>query len=199
MASLSAGDSVAVVGTREPTERGLEVASRVARYFAEHGYTIIGGLAKGIDTAAHAAALEAGGRTIAVLGTPLDKVYPAENKGLAQRIVSQSGALVSELAFGQRSYKGGFVRRDRIQSGLSLGVIAVQTRADGGTMHTVAFAGRQKRLVLCPQPLASEADAPQYEGIWQILRSGTGHGFQADDYPTVMRLLTEGEGAASSR
>jgi DNA processing protein len=164
--------AVAIVGTREPTKGGLIVAHHLAFQLAQRNYTIVSGLAKGIDGAAHEGALDAQGKTIAAFGTPLDTIYPAQHRSLAERILAGSGVIVSELALGQRSFRTAFVRRDRIQSGLSLAVFPIQTRNDGGTMHTVNYARTQKRLVVCPKPLSSEANAPQYEGIQTLLNQG---------------------------
>ncbi|HEU5375282.1 MAG TPA: DNA-processing protein DprA [Ktedonobacteraceae bacterium] len=161
--------AVAIVGTREPTERGRETAYAFAQRWARHDYVVVAGLAKGIDTAAHQGTLDAQGKTIAVLGTPLDKIYPAENKGLAQRIVENGGLLLSEWMIGQAAFKTAFVARDRLQSGLSLCVFPVQTSIDGGTMHTVRFAEKQKRLMICLRPAPEEASAKQYEGIWSLI------------------------------
>jgi DNA processing protein len=164
--------TVAIIGTREPTQRGLFVAHQIASQLAERDYTIISGLAKGIDGAAHEGALSVQGKTIAVFGTPLDTIYPAEHRSLAERILAASGVIVSELALGQRGFQTAFVRRDRIQSGLSLAVLPIQTRNNGGTMHTVRFARIQNRLVICPKPAPSEAYALQYEGIKTLLSEG---------------------------
>lgn len=191
IAALNQTNSIAVVGTREPTQNGREVARKVAKYFAANGYVIISGLAKGIDTEAHEGALEARGKTIAVFGTPLDKIYPAENKQLAKRICDEAGALVSELALGQQSLKVSFVRRDRIQSGLSLGIIPVQTKREGGTMHTVEFARKQQRLIFCPRPVETEASAEEYEGIWYLIKEQGVQDFQANDYPEILTQLAE--------
>jgi DNA processing protein len=162
--------TIAIIGTREPTQQGVQVAHYLARQWVHYNYVIVSGLAKGIDTAAHEGTLDAKGKTIAVLGTPLDKIYPAENKGLAEQILDAGGLLLSEMLLGQSSFKTAFVRRDRIQSGLSLCVFPVQTRLDGGTMHTIHFAKEQKRYVFCPRPAVAEEQAKQYEGIWFLIR-----------------------------
>jgi len=172
IALLYATNAVAIVGTREPTPGGLFVAHHLASQLAQHDYTIVSGLAKGIDKAAHEGALEAKGKTIAVFGTSLDTVYPAQHRSLAACILAESGVLVSELALGQRGFRTAFVRRDRIQSGLSLAILPIQTRNDGGTMHTVHFARAQNRLVVCPKPLPTEAHALQYEGIRTLISEG---------------------------
>jgi DNA processing protein len=114
--------TIAIVGTRNPTQEGVHVAYRLTQQWVRYGYVIVSGLARGIDTAAHKGALEAAGKTIAVLGTPLDTIYPAENKGLAEQIVKEGGLLLSELIAGQSGFRSAFVRRDHIQSGLSLRV-----------------------------------------------------------------------------
>jgi DNA processing protein len=186
---LQQTDAVAVVGTREPTEQGVKIAHRIARECASRGYVIVSGLAKGIDTAGHKGALDAGGKTIAVFGTALDKIYPAENKELAEKISKEAGVLVSELPFGQQGFKTAFVQRDRIQSGLSLCVIPVQTGCEGGTMHTVKFARAQNRLVVCPRPAEAEKKAVQYEGIWWLIREGKVPSFNADNEQHYAALI----------
>ncbi len=172
IALLHTTNAIAIVGTREPTSGGLFVARHLASQLARHNYTIVSGLAKGIDRAAHEGALEVKGKTIAVFGTSLDTVYPAEHRSLAASILAESGVLVSELALGQRGFRTAFVRRDRIQSGLSLAILPIQTRNDGGTMHTVHFARTQNRLVVCPKPLPTETHALQYEGIRTLINEG---------------------------
>lgn len=162
--------AVAIVGTRLPTERGCEIAYAFARRWASSQYVVVSGLAKGIDTAAHRGALDARGETIAVLGTPLDRIYPAENKALARRIVESGGLLLSELMVRQAGFKRAFVARDRLQSGLALCVFPVQTSLDGGTMHTIHFAIRQKRYMICLRPAPEEATARQYDGIRLLIQ-----------------------------
>jgi DNA processing protein len=163
--------TVAIVGTRAPTERGCEVAYTFAQRWASCHYVVVSGLAKGIDTAAHQGALDAQGKTIAVLGTSLDRIYPAENKELARRIVESGGLLLSELMVGQTGFKTAFVARDRLQSGLSLCVFPVQTSIDGGTMYTVRFAEEQNRFMICLRPPPEEASARQYDGIWLLIHA----------------------------
>jgi DNA processing protein len=189
--ALSSVDTVAVVGTRNATERGKEVASRVAKYFGKRGYVVVSGLAKGIDTAAHEGVLEVGAKTVAVLGTALNQIYPAENRGLAERIVNESGALITELPLGQKSFKNAFVQRDRIESGMSLAVIPVQSDISGGAMYTVKFAEMQGRLLFCQKPLASEQGLRQYAGIFELMGTQRAREFQAGDYESLLALLQE--------
>ena len=112
----------AVVGTRTASQAGLDLARNIAEGLVAHGYTVVSGLAKGIDTAAHAATLNAGGRTVAVFGTPINKIYPAENRALAQRI-TRHGACVSQFLPGVDTERWGFPARNLTTSGLALGTV----------------------------------------------------------------------------
>lgn len=191
VSTVAMTDSVAVVGTREPTRHGKEIARRIAGHLGRDGFLIVSGLAKGVDTSAHLGALEANAKTLAVIGTPVDKTYPAENKALASEITARGGALVSEIEVGGKTHRAAFVARDRVQSGLSLGVIPVQTGIEGGTMHTVRFAQEQERLLFCPQPLKSEQYRTQYTGILELIRQGKAKAFDADDYSAIVADLRE--------
>jgi len=143
---------VAVVGTREPTVFGTSAAEELTGALADGGWGIVSGLARGIDTIAHRTALEHGAPTIAVMGGGLDRIYPAENKGLAAQIVEEGGALISEQPFGEQARPQHLIARDRLQSGLSVAVVVAQSGLRGGTMHTVRFAAAQGRPVFCPVP-----------------------------------------------
>ena len=147
--SLAAAASVAVVGTREPTEYGCKVARKLAFRLAEAGYVIVSGLAHGCDTLGHEGCLDAPGIGVAVMAHGLDRVYPAANRGLAERLLARNGCLVSEYAFGVTPARAAFAERDRIQSGLSDAVLVVETGVKGGTMHTVRFARAQRRALAC--------------------------------------------------
>jgi len=138
--------AVAVVGTRRPTAYGREVASMLAAGLARHGVTVVSGLARGIDGAAHQGALAGGGRTIAVLGSGIDIIYPAEHRRLAEEIIGH-GALVSDYPVGTPPEAANFPPRNRIISGLSRGVVVVEGAEDSGALITADDAMEQGREV----------------------------------------------------
>ncbi|HEX2911340.1 MAG TPA: DNA-processing protein DprA [Chloroflexia bacterium] len=147
---LTPADSMAlaVVGTRRASSYGRQATSQICAELAQQGITIVSGLAKGIDTVAHQAALDAGGRTLAVLGCGVDIIYPPENRGLAARILNPAelnGAILSEYAPGTQPDAVNFPPRNRIVSGLSLGVFIVESGEKGGALITVNFANEQGR------------------------------------------------------
>lgn len=147
--SLSGNAPIAVVGTREASDFGRQTAERFGRQIAEQGHTVVSGLAVGCDTAAHRGCLAGDGRTVAVLAHGLHMTYPAANRALAEEIVERGGCLLTEYAWGTRPSHGSFVERDRIQSGLSYGVLVVETSENGGTMHTARHCLAQGRLLAC--------------------------------------------------
>lgn len=138
--------TVAMVGSRRATPSGARIARRLAGELAERGIVVASGLAQGIDAEAHRGALEAGGRTVAVLGSPLDRIYPAAHAKLAERIAGQ-GALVSEYPFGLRPLRHHFPWRNRIISGLSLGVVVVEAAERSGSLITARLGAEQGREV----------------------------------------------------
>jgi DNA processing protein len=150
--------AVAVVGTRRPSGYGLSAATEIADEIARAGVTVVSGLAMGIDGRAHFAALEAGGRTVAVLPSPIDRVYPPRHRGLAARIVAKGGALVSESPPGRPSGKPDFARRNRVISGLAQATVVVEAPDRSGALLTAAAALAQGRdLYAVPGPIDSIA------------------------------------------
>ncbi|EMA2595224.1 DNA-protecting protein DprA [Pseudomonas aeruginosa] len=172
--TLPLQNTLAVIGTRAPTPRGSVVASKIAGHFASSGVSIVSGLAVGIDAAAHVAALEAGGHTVAVLGHGLQTIYPREHAALAERILDQGGALVSEYPFGTPLVPRRLFERDRIQAGLSQAVVMVQSKPDGGSMHTAKAALRYGRRLYVPAPLDADlaGDNPAVE-VPRMLSQGS--------------------------
>lgn len=138
--------AIAVVGTRTPTNYGKEIAKEFASEISKSNTTVVSGMARGIDSIAHTAALDNGGRTIAVIGSGLDIIYPPENKKLFERII-ENGCVVSEFKLGTQPDAQNFPRRNRIISGLSKGVVIIETRAIGGAMQTANHALDQGREV----------------------------------------------------
>ncbi|MBI4280006.1 MAG: DNA-protecting protein DprA [Armatimonadetes bacterium] len=160
--------AVAVVGTRRPTPYGLAAAERIAGDLARAGLTVVSGLARGIDGAAHRAALRAGGRTVAVLGCGVDVAYPPEHRRLIDDMV-RHGAVLSEFPPGTPPRRQHFPRRNRLISGLSLGVVVVEGAEDSGALITADFALDQGREVFAvPGPIF----APQSRGPHWLIAQG---------------------------
>ncbi|MGD0798057.1 MAG: DNA-processing protein DprA [Acidobacteriaceae bacterium] len=146
-AALLSRPGIAVVGTRQPTPYGVGMAEMLSRDLAHRRLTILSGMARGVDAAAHKGALDAGGKTIAVWGTGIDVVYPKENKKLAERIVASGGTIVSEYAMGTFPAPQNFPIRNRILSGMSVGVLVVEAGEYSGTRITARCAMEQNRDV----------------------------------------------------
>ncbi len=146
-ASLLARPGIAVVGTRQPSPYGAGMAELLSRNLAQRGMVILSGMARGVDTAAHKGALDAGGRTVAVWGTGIDVVYPKENKKLAESIVMNGGTIVSEYPLGTFPAPQNFPVRNRILSGMSIGVLVIEAGEYSGTRITARCAMEQNRDV----------------------------------------------------
>ena len=144
------GLCVSIVGTREPTMEAIDLTLTLATTLAHEGFTVVSGLALGIDTCAHIGALEGSGKTIAVLGTDVSTVYPPKNRKLAAKIKKQ-GCLLSEHPFRTSPSPRNLVRRNRIISGLSLATIVIEARKKSGTLHTARFAKDQERPLFACQ------------------------------------------------
>jgi DNA processing protein len=160
--------AVAIVGSRRASPYSLEVARRLGADLARRQVTVVSGMARGVDSAAHRGALEGGGLTIAVFGCGVDVIYPREHRGLAERIV-EHGALVSELEPGTRPWKSNFPRRNRIISGLSLAVVVVEAAEQSGSLITAECALEQGRAVLA---VPCYVLGGRYGGGHALLRDG---------------------------
>lgn len=150
--------SIAIVGTRNPSTYGITITEKFTQELARLGITIVSGLARGVDSVAHSSALKVGGRTIGVIGSGIDVIYPPENKNLYSRI-AQNGGVVSEYGMGTKPDAGNFPRRNRIVSGMTLGTIIIETGIDGGAMITANTALDQNRDVFAVPGLITEIRA----------------------------------------
>jgi DNA processing protein len=144
---------------------GQAAARGISKFLASHGWSIVSGLAMGVDTLCHEAALEVGGHTVAVLANGLDTVYPRQNTALAERILAAGGALLSEQPLGTAAIPRNLVARDRLQSGMSAATVVMQTDLTGGSMHTVRYTLLQSRQLIAPVPQGAHANEPKSRGI----------------------------------
>jgi DNA processing protein len=169
---------LAIVGSRSPSPSGRETATQFAAHLARSGFTITSGLALGIDAAAHRGALQAGGRTVAVLGCGLDGIYPRENTDLAAQIIAQGGALLADLPPGTPPLKQHFPRRNRIISGLSVGTLVVEAALQSGSLITARLAAEQGREVFA---IPGSIHNPMSRGCHRLIRQGAKLVESADD------------------
>jgi DNA processing protein len=160
--------AVALVGTRKATPYGRIVAEKLSSELGASGFTIVSGMARGIDTMAHAGALSSGGRTIAVLGSGIDKAYPPENRVLMEKIAG-SGCVVSEFPLGTEPNRENFPRRNRLISGLSMGVVVVEAAAGSGALITAASALEQNREVFA---VPGNITSPSSAGANDLIKRG---------------------------
>ncbi|MCH7656594.1 MAG: DNA-protecting protein DprA [Chloroflexi bacterium] len=176
--------SVTIVGTRKPTAYGKEAARHLSGDLASAGVTVVSGLARGIDGIAHRAALEAGGRTLGVMGSGLDVPYPPEHAGL-MRQMAENGAVISEYPLGTKPDARHFPRRNRLLSGLSLGTLVIEAPERSGTFSTIRSALEQNREVLCvPGSIYSPASALTN----QMIREGAKLVMNAEDVLEELNL-----------
>lgn len=208
---------VAIVGSRRPTAYGEQMTYKIASELAQAGAVIVSGLALGIDSIAHRAALDAGGKTVAVLACGLDRIYPAQHRGLAKDILARGGALVSEYDVGTEPFKGNFVQRNRIIAALSMGIIVTEAAEKSGALITVRDGAMLGRIIMAvpgnvtsaysagPNNLLRTKDA-------QAITSGTDAivalGFHASeavpvaaqsaDEALIIKLIREGAGTTEA-
>ena len=166
---LLATPALAIVGSRNPTAQGGDNASAFARALARAGYTIVSGLALGVDAAAHEGALDAAGATVAVVGTGLDQVYPRRNEKLAARLLAGGGLMVSEYSLGTPVLPANFPKRNRIIAGLSRGCLVVEAALQSGSLITARQAAEAGREVFA---IPGSIHSPQARGCHALIRQG---------------------------
>ncbi|UCH81020.1 MAG: DNA-processing protein DprA [Nitrospiraceae bacterium] len=180
--------AVAMVGSRNSTIYGRQVAGQIGLKLASSGLTVVSGMARGVDTSSHIAALKAGGRTIAVLGSGLDVPYPATNRELMNKIAS-SGCVISEFPFGTQPLRENFPRRNRIISALSMGVIVVEAALDSGSLITVTYALEQgKDVFAVPGNITSRNS----RGTNELIKNGAKLIESADDVISDLKPQLQG-------
>ena len=161
--------NVAVIGTRAPTPHGRLIAERITGFLVGDGWSIISGLALGCDGVAHETALGQRGRTVAVLAHGLQTIAPRQHRNLAEQIVAEGGALVTEYGFGVEPFAPQYVKRDRIQAGLSRGVVLIQSDLEGGSLHASRAALEYQRVLAVACPTAGDVAAAEQKiqaNVW---------------------------------
>ncbi len=196
---LMARPGIAVVGTRKPSPYGIGMSEMLSRDLAARRLVILSGMARGIDTAAHKGALAAGGRTVAVWGTGIDVIYPKENKSLAEEILRGGGAIVSELPMGTFPAPQNFPNRNRILSGMSIGVLVIEASENSGTRITARCAMEQDRDVYAvPGNVTNKGSWGPNTLIKQGARLTATWEDVWEDLPSQVRVLLEDEAEAES-
>ncbi len=209
--------SIAVIGTRQPTEHGVGTAARISAMFVEQGWSIVSGLALGCDAVAHNAALTHHGHTVAVLAHGLQTIAPKQHQKLADQIVADGGCLLTEYPFGVPPISFQYVKRDKIQAGLARGVVLIQSDETGGSMHASKAAIEYRRTLAVAQP--TPRDSANFEpkiGANRILCGLDEHAKAKllncklsdidrifcirtrDDYPSLLEVLRDNSSMHSS-
>jgi DNA processing protein len=187
--------SVAIVGTRRVTAYGRQITEELAAFLAANGITIISGLARGVDVIAHQTALKAGGRTIGVLGSGVDKIYPPEHRALAEKM-AERGAIISDYPPGTPPDASNFPPRNRIISGLSLAVVVIEAGETSGALITAEFAAEQGREVFA---VPGSILAPQSKGTNKLIQKGALPLLSVDDLMQALDLTRLGEQKAARK
>ncbi|MDQ2693352.1 MAG: DNA-processing protein DprA [Chloroflexota bacterium] len=187
--------AVAVVGTRRVTAYGRQITEELSAFLAANGITVISGLARGVDAIAHQTSLRAGGRTIGVLGSGVDKIYPPEHRSLAEKMIEQ-GAILSDYAPGTPPEASNFPPRNRIVSGLSLAVVVVEAGETSGALITAEFAAEQGREVFA---VPGSILAPQSKGTNKLIQNGALPLLSVNDLMQALDLTRMGEQKAARK
>ena len=167
--SLLQNNSITIVGSRDCTSYGFYKAYEFAKELSKEGISIISGLAQGIDTAAHLGAMHQKGKTIAIFGTGFNKVFPEENKILAESIIKNDGLIISEYELNQEKKSENFPKRNRIMSGLSNGILIVEAKNKSGTLITARYAKEQEKKVFC---IPGNIDIINSSGTNKLIKNG---------------------------
>jgi len=187
--------AVAIVGTRKVTPYGRQVTEELSAFLAANGVTVVSGLARGVDAVAHSAALKAGGRTVAVLGSGVDRIYPPENRALAEQMML-SGAIISDYAVGTPPDASNFPPRNRIISGLSLAVVVIEAGETSGALITAEFAAEQGREIFA---VPGSILAPQSKGTNKLIQNGALPMLTPADILQALNLTRVGEQKAARK
>ena len=182
---------IAVIGTRENTKIGEKITKKTVNFLTKNNFTVVSGLAKGVDTISHQSALNNSGNTIAVLPL-IDKIYPAENKQLAQKILDNNGLLISEIKPNTNFHSGQLVKRDRIQSGLSKAVFVIETSINGGSMHATNDAIKLGKYIFTPDIYKVNSTyqrLKQVEGIKQLIDTRKSISYTYESYECILNKL----------
>lgn len=185
LANLLNKPMVAVVGSRKVSSYGRGVTERLVSQLAGQGIVIVSGLAFGVDSIAHKATLEAGGQTIAVLPSPLDKIYPAAHHNLAKDIVKQGGALVSDYPSDSEIFRGNFVARNRLIAGLADGTLITEAALKSGSLHTARYAIEAGREVMA---VPGNINSVTSEGTNNLIKAGAAPITSVDDILFCLKL-----------
>ena len=187
--------AVAIVGTRRVTPYGRQITEELSAYLAANGMTVISGLARGVDAVAHQATLKAGGRTIGILGSGVDKIYPPEHRGLAEQMMER-GAIISDYAPGTPPEASNFPPRNRIISGLSLAVVVIEAGETSGALITAEFAAEQGREVFA---VPGSILAPQSKGTNKLIQKGAQPLLSVTDLMQALDITRVGEHKAARK
>jgi DNA processing protein len=187
--------AVGIVGTRRVTAYGRQITEELSSYLAANGITVVSGLARGVDAIAHQTVVKAGGRTIGVLGSGVDKIYPPEHRALAEKMMAQ-GAIVSDYAPGTPPDASNFPPRNRIISGLSLAVVVIEAGETSGALITAEFAAEQGREVFA---VPGSILAPQSKGTNKLIQNGALPLLSVNDLMQALDLTRMGEQKAARK
>jgi DNA processing protein len=187
--------AVAIVGTRRITAYGRQITEDLAAYLAANRITVVSGLARGVDAVAHQTALKAGGRTIGVLGSGVDRIYPPEHRALAEKMMEQ-GAILSDYPPGTPPDASNFPPRNRIVSGLSLAVVVIEAGETSGALITAEFAAEQGREVFA---VPGSILAPQSKGTNKLIQNGALSLLKVEDLMQALDLTRMGEHKAARK